>query len=78
MKRKEGMVPLNITVPVSLKKRMKKHQEINWSATACKAFERQLKAQEILEELREPGISEEEALSRALRVQHSQKIVKKT
>jgi post-segregation antitoxin (ccd killing protein) len=77
MKRKEGTVPLNISVPLSLKKRMEKHQEINWSATASRAFERQLQAQEALDELSEPGVSEEEALDRALRVQHSQKIVKK-
>jgi hypothetical protein len=78
MKRKEGTVPLNISVPVSLKKRMENHQEINWSATACRAFERQLQAQEALDELSEPGVSEEEALNRALKVQHGQKIVKRT
>ncbi|MDG6929225.1 MAG: hypothetical protein JRN29_04160 [Nitrososphaerota archaeon] len=77
MKRKEGTVPLNISVPSSLKKRIEQHQEINWSATACRAFERQLQAQEALDQLSESGVSEEEALDRALRVQHTEKIVKK-
>lgn len=77
MKRKERTEPMNITVPVTLKRRMEKHPEINWSAAACRAFERQLRAQEVLDQLAEPSISEEEALERALNVQHSQRIVKK-
>ncbi len=78
MKRKERTVPLNISVPSSLRRRMERHQEINWSATACRAFERQLHAQEALDELAEPDVSEEEALDRALKVQHSQKIITKS
>jgi len=70
MKGKEKTVPMNISVPVSLKRRMDEHREINWSALACKMFERQLKAQEILSQLEEPNVSEEEALERAMRVQH--------
>ncbi len=77
MKRREGTVPVNISVPLSLRKKMEKHPEINWSATACRAFERQLRAQEVLDELSEAGVSEEEALERALKVQHGQKIVKR-
>jgi post-segregation antitoxin (ccd killing protein) len=76
MKRKERTVPVNISVPASLKKRMEKHREINWSATASKAFQRQLQVQEALDKLSEPDVSDSEALARALRVQHSQKVVK--
>ena len=70
MKRKDKTVPMNISVPISLKSRMDRHPEINWSALACKMFERQLHAQEILGQFTEEGISEDEALERALRVQH--------
>jgi post-segregation antitoxin (ccd killing protein) len=77
MKRKgERTVPMNISVPASLKKRMEKHSEINWSATASRAFQRQLQVQEELDKLSEPEVSGSEALARALRVQHSHKVVK--
>jgi len=72
MKRKERTVPLNISVPLSLKKKMEKHQEINWSATACRAFQKQLQAQDLLDQFKEASITEEEAIGRALLVQHPQ------
>jgi hypothetical protein len=75
MKRKGKTEPMNISVPLSLKRRMEKHPEINWSGVACKTFERQLQAQDGLEQLAEEGVSEEEAVGRALRVQHAQKVV---
>jgi hypothetical protein len=78
MKRKEKTEPMNISVPLSLKRRMEKHQEINWSGVACKTFERQLQAQDVLDQLVEEGVSEEEAVERALRVQHSHKVVSKS
>jgi len=71
MKRSEKTEPINISVPISLKRRMETHQEINWSATASRAFEKQLDAQEALDQLAEPDISEDEATERALKVQHS-------
>jgi post-segregation antitoxin (ccd killing protein) len=78
MKAKEKTMPMNISVPVSLKRRMNEHREINWSALACKTFERQLRAQEVLGQFAEEGISEEEALERAMRVQHpSRKVISK-
>jgi hypothetical protein len=77
MKRKEKTEPTNISVPLSLKRRMKKHPEINWSGLACKTFERQLQAQDLLDQLVEEGVSEEETVERALRVQHTHKVVSK-
>ncbi len=78
MKAKEKTIPMNISVPVSLKHRMDEHREINWSALACKTFERQLRAQEVLGQFAEEGISEEEAIERAMRVQHpSRKVISK-
>jgi hypothetical protein len=75
MKRKEKTEPMNISVPLSLKRRMEKHPEINWSGVACKTFERQLQAQDVLDQLAEKGVSEEEAVERALRVQHPRDIL---
>ena len=78
MKAKEKTTPMNISVPVSLKHKMDEHREINWRALACKAFERQLRAQEVLGQFAEEGISEEEAIERAMRVQHpSRKVISK-
>jgi hypothetical protein len=69
---------MNISVPLSLKRRMEKHPEINWSGVACRTFERQLQAQGVLDQLAEEGVSEEEAVERALRVQRAHKVVSKT
>lgn len=77
MKRKEKTEHMNISVPLSLKRRMEKHPEINWSGVASKTFERQLQAQDVLDQLAEKGVSEEEAVERALRVQHPHKVVSK-
>jgi hypothetical protein len=77
MKRKEKTEHMNISVPLSLKRRMEKHPEINWSGVASKTFERQLQAQDVLDQLAEKGVSEEEAMDRALRVQHPHKVVSK-
>lgn len=78
MKKRQKTVPTNISVPLSLKERMDLHPEINWSATACRSFERQLQAQEALNEFAEPDVSEEEALNRALKVQHARATANKT
>jgi post-segregation antitoxin (ccd killing protein) len=51
---KKKMVHLNITIPEDLHTKMKKHPETNWSRVAAKAFERQLRAEEILQQLEEP------------------------
>jgi hypothetical protein len=75
MKRREKTEHMNISVPLSLKRRIERHPEINWSGVACKTFERQLQAQDVLDQLSEQGVSEEEAVERALRVQHSHKVV---
>jgi post-segregation antitoxin (ccd killing protein) len=70
MRRRDKTTPMNISVPVSLRERMDRHSDINWSATACRAFERQLQAQEVLSRFADTNVSEEEALERALKVQH--------
>ncbi len=77
MKRKEKTEPMNISVPASLKRQIQEHPEINWSALASKTFDRQLRAQNVLDQLVEEGVSEDEATVRALRVQHHQKVLKK-
>jgi len=77
MKAKEKTVPMNISVPEGLKRRMDEHREINWSALACKTFERQIRAQEVLGRFAEEGVAEEEAVDRAMRIQHaSRKAIK--
>jgi hypothetical protein len=60
-------VPFNISVPESLKEEMTGHREINWSAVATRAFERQLQAQKILLSFEEKGVTDEEAAERVLR-----------
>jgi post-segregation antitoxin (ccd killing protein) len=60
------MVHFNITLPKELLSEMKKHQEVNWSRVAAKAFERHLWAERMLEQLEEPGISDEEAAKRVI------------
>lgn len=77
MNRKEKTVPMNISVPASLRRRMEEHPEMNWSAVARKTFERQLQAQDVLDQFAEEGVSDEEALERALRIQHPRKVVSK-
>ena len=71
------MERINLTIPSELKRRMRKHEEINWSGVAAKAFERQLRAQEILDRFREEGVSEEEAVQRGLRLRHREEVAKK-
>ena len=39
---------------------------MNWSRVAAKAFERHLWAERMLEQLEEPGISDEEAAKRVI------------
>jgi len=63
---KKKMVHFNITLPEELLSEMKKHQEVNWSRVAAKAFERHLWAERMLEQLEEPGISDEEAAKRVI------------
>ena len=65
----EKTVPINISVPESLKAEMSEHKEINWSAVATRAFERQLRAQRILLSFEEKGISDEEAAERMLKLE---------
>jgi post-segregation antitoxin (ccd killing protein) len=60
------MVHFNITLPKELLSEMKKHPEVNWSRVAAKAFERHLWAERMLEQLEEPGISDEEAAKRVI------------
>lgn len=67
---------MSISVPATLKAKMEKHQEINWSGVAAKAFDRQLRAQEVLEQFREEGVSEEEAIERGLRLRHKEEVTK--
>ena len=78
MNRKERTVPMNISVPATLKRELKKHPETNWSRVATKAFERQLQAEKILAQIAEPGLTDEEMLRRALGVQHPRSIIRKT
>ncbi len=68
---------MNITLPKSVKKEIDEHPEINWSGVASKAFIRQLQAQKVLDQFAEPDVSEDEAIERALRVQHRQKVIAK-
>lgn len=78
MKRKEKSKPMSISVPASIKAEMGKHSEINWSGVAAKAFVRQLRAQEVLEQFSEEGVSEEEAIQRGLRLRHKEEIANKS
>ena len=78
MGKKERTVPMNISVPTTLKRELKRHPETNWSRVATKAFERQLQAEKILAQFAEPGLSDEEILRRALAVQHPRSVIKKT
>jgi hypothetical protein len=70
MKRKESMAHMTISVPNSLREEMEKHHQINWSSVASAAFRRRLSVEETLKQFEEEGVTEEEALERALRVQH--------
>jgi len=63
---KKKMVHFNITIPEDLHTKMKEHPETNWSRVAARAFERQLRAEEILQQLEEPGITDEEASRRVI------------
>jgi post-segregation antitoxin (ccd killing protein) len=65
----EKTVPMNITVPESLRAEMAEHREINWSAVATRAFERQLRAQKILLSFEEKGVTDEEAAERMLKLE---------
>ena len=65
-RRKKKMVHFNITLPEELLSEMKKHPEVNWSRVAAKAFERHVWAERMLEQLEEPGISDEEAIKRVI------------
>lgn len=67
---------MTISLPASLKAKMESHEEINWSGVAAKAFARQLRAQEVLEEFGEEGVSEEEAIQRGLRLRHRAEVTK--
>ena len=78
MSKKERSVPMNISIPVTLKRELKEHPETNWSRVATKAFERQLQAEKLLEQFAEPSLSDEEILRRALAVQHPRSVIKKT
>jgi hypothetical protein len=70
MKREEKMIHFNITVPETIKKGMMEHPEINWSAVATKAFEKQLKAQQVLQQFADTAVSEEDAIRRGLKIHH--------
>jgi post-segregation antitoxin (ccd killing protein) len=70
MKSKEKATHMTITVPEDLKRQMVKLPEINWSRVASKAFQRRLEAEKALGLFAEPGITEEEAIQRGLRLRH--------
>jgi hypothetical protein len=74
--KKEKTEPMNISIPASLKRETRKHPEVNWSAVARRAFEHHLRAQKVLAQFEEEGVTEDEAIERALHIQHQQKIVK--
>ena len=76
MRAKEKTVPLNISVPQSLKDEMIDHPEINWSAVAAKAFRMQLKAQKFLSQFAEEGVSDEEASKRILDLERKNTVTK--
>lgn len=63
------MVHMTITVPVSLKREMDKHDQINWSAVATKGFQKRIEAEKILEKFVETGVSEEESIRRGSRIE---------
>jgi post-segregation antitoxin (ccd killing protein) len=63
---KRKMVHFNITIPEDLHTKIKEHPEVNWSRVAARAFERHLRAEEILRLLEEPGITDEEASRRVI------------
>jgi predicted dinucleotide-binding enzyme len=69
------MMRINLTVPLALKKEMQKHEEINWSAVATKSFERFLQNEAVLKAFEELGVTDDEALQRALRVQHGKAVL---
>lgn len=77
MRRKQDLERINLTIPVELKKRMQRHEEINWSVVATMYFEKFLKAQEFLRAFEEPGITEEEAVQRGLRIHHRKTVLGK-
>ena len=47
------MPTVTVQVPEELKKKMDKHETTNWSAVARKAFEQQMREQDVLERIRE-------------------------
>jgi hypothetical protein len=70
LRKGEKSVPMNISVSESLRAEMAEHKEINWSAVAARAFERQLRSQKILLSFEEKGIIDEEARERILKLEH--------
>jgi post-segregation antitoxin (ccd killing protein) len=66
VEKKRKMVHFNITIPEDLHTKIKEHPEVNWSRVAARAFERHLRAEEILRLLEEPGITDEEASRRVI------------
>lgn len=68
---------MTISLPEPLKREMERHPEVNWSAVASKAFQRQLRAQKILDQFSGPGVTEDEAIKRGLQLRHPEKVVEK-
>ena len=74
MKRNMKTSHMTISIPAVLRDEVVKHPEINWSAVASKAFERQLRAQQVLEQFAEAGVTEAEAIRRGLQLRHSRRV----
>jgi len=64
---RKRMLHFNITLPEELLAEMKKHPEVNWSRVAARAFERRFHAEKILQQLEEPGITDEEAARKVIK-----------
>lgn len=70
MKSKKKSTHMTITVPIDLKHEMSQLPEINWSRVASVAFQKRIEAERFLGQFAEPGITEEEAIKRGLRLRH--------
>jgi len=69
--RQEKTVHRTISVAKSLATEMDRYPEINWSGVASRAFRKQIEAQKVLSKFEEPGITEEEIMSRIRKLERS-------
>lgn len=65
------MTNMTLALPKTVAAKMKRHPEIRWSRIARQAIEDRVKLLEALEEATDPSISEEEAVTLALKIHHS-------